>query len=136
MHTAYSDAKPVTNLFPVFKLYKILLSTSKETKYFHLTQGNTIQNSFDEFNLSAYCSLFCCLSGQIVHYFAVCQVKLFIISLFVRSNCSLFRCLSGQNVYYFAVCQIKILLVLLFVMSKCSLFCLFASSKWFLFCYL
>ena len=136
MHTAYSDAKPVTNLFPVFKLYKILLSTSKETKYFHLTQGNTIQNSFDEFNLSAYCSLFCCLSGQIVHYFAVCQVKLFITSLFVRSNCSLFRCLSGQNVYYFAVCQIKILLVLLFVRSKCSLFCLFASSKWFLFCYL
>ena len=136
MHTAYSDAKPVTNLFPVFKLYKILLSTSKETKYFHLTQGNTIQNSFDEFNLSAYCSLFCCLSGQIVPCFAACQVKLFIISLFVRSNCSLFRCLSGQNVYYFAVCQIKILLVLLFVMSKCSLFCLFASSKWFLFCYL
>ena len=138
MHTAYSDAKPVTNLFPVFKLYKILLSTSKETKYFHLTQGNTIQNSFDEFNLSAYCSLFCCLSGQIVHYFAVCLVKMFIILLFVRSKYSLFCCLSGPNVpcfaclpvqngSYFAICKVQMFLVLLFVRSICSLFCCFSG---------
>ena len=116
VHTAYSDAKPVTNLFPVFKLNKILLSTSKETKYFHLTQGYTIQNSFDEFNLSAYC--FC---------FTVCQVKMFIISLFVRSKCSLFRCFSVQNGSYFAICKVQMFLDLLFVRSICSLFCCFSG---------